>query len=333
MFYSTLKILAEIILKNATDSNKLAFSLSKIYLMDKNKIYTAIAVVFGVAYAYNLFWLVKMLMGIGTYSYFRMAYLLQYIPVFLGIAGLIIFVASQFKRSNLFRVMMCLQIIAFPFLVMWYIFYFTKDADSIYQKLQLNWQAYVGMAMSLLVFISSVTGLRMLSINKTARLTVIEYGGERTAEFSPAKASLRFANRLIDVVLIFYTLFLNLSSFYLFFRRFIFLSESPKLIIFLEIPFLLLYYIILEGIFNTTAGKCATGTTISNASGERPNFGQIVVRSFCRLIPLEAFSFFSAGARGWHDSISETYVVQAVNKDDAYMDEIIFDAELNNPQP
>ena len=186
--------------------------------MNRNKIYTVIAVVFGIAYANNLFWLVKMLMGIGTYSYFRMVYLLQYIPVFMGITGLIIFVSSQFKRSNLFRVIMCLQIMSFPFFAAWYIFYFTRDMDNVYQKLQFNWQTYVSIAINLLVFISSVTGLRMLSLNKTARLTVIDHGGERTAEFSPASASLRFANRLIDVVLIFYTLAINLSSFYFYFR-------------------------------------------------------------------------------------------------------------------
>ena len=301
--------------------------------MNRNKIYTVIAVVFGIAYANNLFWLVKMLMGIGTYSYFRMVYLLQYIPVFMGITGLIIFVSSQFKRSNLFRVIMCLQIMSFPFFAAWYIFYFTRDMDNVYQKLQFNWQTYVSIAINLLVFISSVTGLRMLSLNKTARLTVIDHGGERTAEFSPASASLRFANRLIDVVLIFYTLAINLSSFYFYFRYSDVVNGAPVLILFIEIPFLLLYYIILEGIFNTTAGKCATGTTITNASGERPNFGQILGRTFCRLIPFEPFSFFSAGARGWHDSISNTYVVQAVNKEDAYMDEIIFDAELTNPEP
>jgi len=170
----------------------------------------------------------------------------------------------------------------------------------------------------------------MLSLNKTARLTYVDYGGERTAQFSPAKAEIRFANRSVDALLIIYVLLINLGSYSTFIGYAKDLFE-PEYIFVLEIPFLLLYYIILEGIFNTTAGKCATGTTITNADGAKPGFAQIVGRTFCRLIPFEAFSFFTAGARGWNDTFSNTYVVPAINKEDAFIDEIIFDAELENP--
>jgi uncharacterized RDD family membrane protein YckC len=107
-------------------------------------------------------------------------------------------------------------------------------------------------------------------------------------------------------------------------------EDSPMLLIILEIPFLLLYYSILEGIFNTTAGKCVTGTTIVNETGERPGFGTILLRTFCRLIPFEPFSFFGADARGWHDTITNTYVVKSVDLEDQGLDDIILDAEIQH---
>jgi len=297
--------------------------------MNATKIYAVIVIIFGIAYASNLYWLYKLLADIGGSGYFQFSYLIRYIPVFMGITGLIIFIQSKYKRSNLFRVMMCLEVVSFPFVAVWYMLYFTKDMRGLNQRLPINWQVYYAIAINFLLLVSSVVGLHMLSLNKTARLTYVEYSGERTAQFSPVKADIRFANRLIDAIMIIYVLLINIASFNAFSdygSRF-----QPQYIFLLEIPFLLLYYIILEGIFNTTAGKCATGTTITNANGERPSFGQIAGRTFCRLIPFEAFSFFAAGARGWHDTMSNTYVVQSINKEDAFMDEIIFDAELENP--
>jgi hypothetical protein len=42
----------------------------------------------------------------------------------------------------------------------------------------------------------------------------------------------------------------------------------------------------------------------------RPPFGTMVLRSLCRLIPFEPFSFLGSDARGWHDSITKTRVVR-----------------------
>lgn len=69
------------------------------------------------------------------------------------------------------------------------------------------------------------------------------------------------------------------------------------------------YYIFFEGLWARTPGKLLFGTKVVTVNGERPDFRQIVKRSFCRLIPFEAFSFF--GELGWHDRISETRVVLA----------------------
>jgi hypothetical protein len=180
---------------------------------------------------------------------------------------------------------------------------------------------------NLSVLVCSIIGLRMLSLNKIAKLSYSDPNTLDTAVFFPASAGLRFANRLVDGLLIIYILFTNLA-----FLTNIFSREEetePFFLLLLEIPFLLFYYLILEGIFNTSAGKCATGTTVVNEAAERPRFAQIVGRTCCRLIPFEAFSFLGAIPRGWHDTMTNTYVVESINKEDREIDDIILDAELN----
>ncbi len=300
--------------------------------MDQKKIHQLIAVVFAVTYGYNLFWFFKTFTEFGIYGLsFFFRYTVRYIPIFLGITGLIIFISSQFKRSNLLRIIMCMEITSFPFLALWYIQFFTKTYGPHNESPTVNWTFYIGCIINLSLLVTSIIGLRSLSFNKTASLTYIDYGTERVGQFSPASAGQRFVNRLVDGVMIMYILLINLESITIFSNyesnlEFVF-------VIILEIPFLIFYYLVLEGIFNTTAGKCATSTTIVNEFGTRPSFAQILGRTFCRLIPFEALSFLSAGARGWHDSLTNTYVTASINKEDAAMNEITLDAELQTVQP
>jgi uncharacterized RDD family membrane protein YckC len=72
----------------------------------------------------------------------------------------------------------------------------------------------------------------------------------------------------------------------------------------------LIYYSVFEGIFGTTLGKLITGTVVVTENGVKPNFAVVVKRSLCRLIPFNAVSFFFNPGLGWHDSISDTYVVK-----------------------
>lgn len=71
----------------------------------------------------------------------------------------------------------------------------------------------------------------------------------------------------------------------------------------------LFYYNVFEIFSSRTIGKFITQTIVVDENGEKPNHERILVRSLCRLIPFEMFSFLGMPARGWHDSISKTYVV------------------------
>ena len=85
----------------------------------------------------------------------------------------------------------------------------------------------------------------------------------------------------------------------------IFLNLSGYLIYFL-------YYSISEGFGGTSLGKLICGYTVINDQAEKMSFGKAMLRTVCRLIPFEAFSCFAE--RGWHDTLSKTYVVKKSEK-------------------
>lgn len=81
------------------------------------------------------------------------------------------------------------------------------------------------------------------------------------------------------------------------------------------VPYLLLtgvrsvYYLACEATMGRTVGKFVTGTRVVDVSGGKPTFGQIVIRTLCRLVPFEPFSFLFGDPVGWHDSWSKTRVI------------------------
>lgn len=79
----------------------------------------------------------------------------------------------------------------------------------------------------------------------------------------------------------------------------------------------ILYYFLLEGFFGKTVGKMVLRLRVVDIDGNAPTWGAIAIRTLCRLIPFEQFSFFfGKGWRKdhtlhgfWHDKLSKTYVV------------------------
>ncbi len=78
----------------------------------------------------------------------------------------------------------------------------------------------------------------------------------------------------------------------------------------------LLYYNVFEILLARTIGKFITQTIVVDEHGEKPHQETILIRSLCRLIPFNPFSVLILG-RGWHDSISKTYVVDKRKLDEA----------------
>ncbi|HSD14071.1 MAG TPA: RDD family protein [Flavobacterium sp.] len=72
----------------------------------------------------------------------------------------------------------------------------------------------------------------------------------------------------------------------------------------------LIYYALCETFLSRTLGKYITKTIVVMEDGSKPDASTILKRSFSRIIPFNALSFLSNSGRGWHDSISGTYVVK-----------------------
>ena len=70
------------------------------------------------------------------------------------------------------------------------------------------------------------------------------------------------------------------------------------------------YYTFFERYTSRTVGKFITKTMVVNEDGSKIDFGTAFKRTLCRIIPFEPFSMLGGNARGWHDSIPDTYVVR-----------------------
>lgn len=77
------------------------------------------------------------------------------------------------------------------------------------------------------------------------------------------------------------------------------------------LPIVISYYFTCEATTGRTLGKLISGTKVVDEDGNPPGIGQIFGRTLGRLIPFEAFSCLGTPPRGWHDSLSKTYVVKA----------------------
>jgi uncharacterized RDD family membrane protein YckC len=120
----------------------------------------------------------------------------------------------------------------------------------------------------------------------------------------------RFLNLLIDAVA--YYLLAAIAGVILALTGNLSVATGPLSSNVIAFFIILLYYIVMEATTGATLGKLLTKTRVVTEQGEKPSFGQIVGRSFARLIPFDAFSFLG-GNPGWHDNLSATFVVK---KDD-----------------
>jgi uncharacterized RDD family membrane protein YckC len=77
---------------------------------------------------------------------------------------------------------------------------------------------------------------------------------------------------------------------------------------------LFLYYFLFENGRGITIGKLITNTRVVHESGRRATTKEIFIRTLCRLIPFDAFSYLGDGV-GWHDTLSHTRVISKENYD------------------
>jgi hypothetical protein len=216
-----------------------------------------------------------------------------------GATGLGLAVGSGYRKTGLLRSFWCIQL--FTFALRCYQFYevmsILKEHPS---RIRLSDDYYVGMSITVLSGIAAITGLWMLR-NGRAPVPPPDNG----SLFIESTKTKRFINWLVDrfVILI---LVLDVVHIYPVWgdRN---LSQQNLFWHFIIVS--VIYYTIVEGVFNTSAGKALTGTVVIKAEGGKPGFFRSLGRSLARLIPFNIFSFLGGGT-GWHDQVSRTWVVE-----------------------
>jgi uncharacterized RDD family membrane protein YckC len=130
---------------------------------------------------------------------------------------------------------------------------------------------------------------------------------DRPADIDPVGKGKRFATYLIDYAGIYATAFLFGALITLTFGQPGLDAMLAVNEIVLSLLFFFAYYLVFEGIWARTPAKLILGTVVVAEDGRKPPFRSILIRTLCRFIPFEPFSFF--GERGWHDGLSKTYVM------------------------
>jgi uncharacterized RDD family membrane protein YckC len=247
-------------------------------------------------------------------------------PTLIGLSGAIVFAASNFKKSGLLKFYMCDQIIQFPMYVfqIYVVFDSTKNLDY---KIFSGWPFIISLITTITLTIFSCWSMWLLTKKQQPVFKYITIDDTAFAEFSPAPGGLRFVNRLIDSIFIFYFLYFNIIENYYF--RNLFRGTGFGALFLVELSVGIYYYLILEGIFGISMGKIVTSTMVVDNTGKKPYFGNILGRTLCRFIPFDALSFLGKENRGWHDSFSDTYVVKAKAEQAAADDEeLLVNGEL-----
>lgn len=137
-------------------------------------------------------------------------------------------------------------------------------------------------------------------------------------EYNKSSLGLRFANLIIDRVVVFALFFLfglfssityqllNIEFFINITDKLSNLSKIGDMILTSTVYFL---YLLLMEYFTKgrTIGKYITGTKVISTDGAEPSFRDYFIRNISRFVPFDALSFF--GTNGWHDSWSNTRVI------------------------
>lgn len=124
---------------------------------------------------------------------------------------------------------------------------------------------------------------------------------------APVDKVVRFGNYLIDVALFVMLVILHVVAVEAIFGT----SpdpESPLLTVY-YMMLLFGYYFLFEYFFGKTPAKFLTRTRVVDMNGEWPGGKKLLIRTLCRFIPFDNFSFLF-GTVGWHDRLSGTMVVR-----------------------
>ena len=135
---------------------------------------------------------------------------------------------------------------------------------------------------------------------------------ERVAKYqvesNMVSAVTRFLNHIIDSViwLIITSILITIIGFSL---GEIIVNFIPLISLFLLLISFVVYYAFMEIKFQKTIGKFITKTKVVKINGDKPEASDILMRTLCRLVPFDRFTFLFM-QNGIHDTLSKTTVIK-----------------------
>lgn len=147
-------------------------------------------------------------------------------------------------------------------------------------------------------------------------MEVLNYSDFKITEAMLAGHGKRLANYIVDVI-VFYILIILIGVVYGLLIAFGGINGSPEdfdtinpfLNLLITVSIKLSYYSIMEYKLGKTIGKLITGTLVVNQFGEQVTYKTALLRSLSRTVPFYQFSLLGSPCRGWHDSWTDTFVV------------------------
>ena len=118
---------------------------------------------------------------------------------------------------------------------------------------------------------------------------------------------IRFVHFIIDTIVWFILAFILASILDILFNT----SEEFVMLIGYLILFVTFigYYYIMEVRFQKTVAKFITKTKVVTNNGSKPSKSDILIRTFCRFVPLDHFSYLFT-RNGFHDRFSSTRIIK-----------------------
>lgn len=160
--------------------------------------------------------------------------------------------------------------------------------------------------------------LSFLRKDKVIETMIREYGDPNEIIIVESTLLKRFFNHVIDTVIII-LFFSSLMFGGTRFVKVVSILESvettfgEKLGVWVIIAVIsVAYYFISEYVLQASPAKFLSETRVIDESGNGPKGNNILTRTFSRLVPFEAFSFFTGS--GWHDRWSGTFVAKEKNE-------------------
>jgi len=145
---------------------------------------------------------------------------------------------------------------------------------------------------------------------KIKEKATIEKEQKQKVDSNVVGSGIRFLNFIIDFIV--WLILTFIISFIIGFLIPVTAESQGILTLFVYVLFFgtfIAYYAILEIKFQKTVGKFVTKTKVVKMNGEKPENGDIISRTFCRLIPFDRISFLFM-KNGIHDMLSKTKVVK-----------------------